>query len=403
MKIRDLYSAILEAVGAVVNEDDLISITRPEDEPVPLMVNDKRLAMPTDRLLNQGAFNEGTGLIAFHPICENVVLETSPVLEKLQTAMTFRLTWVMSELMRQLVAVAADPKLHKTMKIGAHGLLSALPDADDRTRNDFHKVIDSTSAMGAKKLLTLYIRKGASYEGAKVNRLGRFYPSIVDGLDQEKRTLYGVNLRKADVPAFLALMEYLLPEYKDADRYSAPSNSLVAPSFHALVKTYYKVANQLNKIIDIHADHLDQPDVLRIRTDWIEDVQDLSGYREKIPVLPGNDGAEGTKQQRSIQSPSAAPSGPAAAKAPAATSPGGRSVQDVLQALQGQTQPQGGRFQGGNRWGGGQAAQPGRPDPMDLPPWARPKEETPTRWGQQAAAPRGGSWGGDRGRGGGRL
>lgn len=380
MKIRDLYKAILEAVGAVVNDDDLISMTRPDDDPVPLMVNDKRLALPTDRLLNQGAFNPDGGVIAFHPMCENVVLDTSPVLEKLQTAMAFRLTWVLRELMAQLVAVAADPKMHKKMKIGAHGLLSAMPEADDRTRNDFTKIIESTSTMGAKKLITLYVRKGGLYEGAKVNRSARFYPVIVDGLDQEKRTLYGVNLRKADVPAFLALIEYVLPEYKDADRYAAPSNSLVAPGFHALVKTYYKVANQINKIIDVHADHLEEADSLRIRTDWFEYVQDLSPYREQIPVLPGNDGAEGTKVQRSAPAPvgSSLPGkGPVTTAAPVKKGQG-VSVMDALKALTGPPPAVAGGFQSQGRWG---TRQPTGPNPMDLPPWARPKDESIGRWG----------------------
>ena len=229
MKIRDLYKEILTAVGAVVNDDDLISMTRPDDDPIPFVVNDLRLALPSDRLLNQGAFNEGTGYIAFHPMCENVVLDPSPVFEKLQTAMAYRLTWVLRELLVQLVAVAADSKLHRKMKIGAHGLLSAMPDADKRTMTDLTKVFEGTSTTGTKRLINLYVRMGGTYEGAKVNRLGRFYPTIVDGLDVEKSTLNGVNLRKADVPAFLALIEYVLPEYK-TERYSAPSNSLIAPS-----------------------------------------------------------------------------------------------------------------------------------------------------------------------------
>lgn len=381
MKIRDLYKAILEAVGAFTDDDGLVSLTRPGADPIPFMVDKKRLAMPTAALLNKGAFNEGGSLIAFHPICENVVLETSPVLAKLETAMIFRLHTVLADLICQLATIAADHKQHKKMKVKTHGLLSAMPDADDRTRNDFIKIIEHTTAVGAKQLLKLYVRKGGTYGGEKVSRLARFFPSVVDHLNQEERKILGVSLRKADVPAFLALIEYILPDYRDADRYASPSNGLVAPTLHALLKTYYKVANQLNKIVDIHAAQLTNADALKIPVDWIDDVQDLSQYREQIPVLPGNDGEEGTKTVR--QPTATAPVAKAVSTAFGAvvgnphqiTKPqagkGGVSVEDALRATTpvrpGFQQQQPAFGVQGHRRGWAQ-----QPDPQqDLPGWAR--------------------------------
>ena len=387
MKIRDLYKAILEAVGAVVNDDGLISMTRPGDDPVPLMVKDKRLAMPTDKLLNSGAFNPDGSLIAFHPICENVVLSTSPVLQKLETAMTFRLTWVLRELIMQLTAIAADPKLHKKLKMKAHGLLSALPEADDKTLTAFTKIAETSTTIGQKKLLSLYVRQGGTYGGEKVSRLGRFYPSIIDQLDEDKRTILGVSLRKADVPMFLALIEYILPDFRDPDKYAAPSNALVAPTFHALVKVYGKVANQLNKIIDIHAAQLTNVETLMIPTDWLDEVQDLTKYREIIPVLPGNDGEEGTKtvKQAPAKAPVAAATKPgtpvAAAPAASKAKPAGKgvSVDDMIRSVTPprptfgfNAQPPANTARGG--WRGQQDQD------ADLPPWAR---TAPTGWGTQ--------------------
>ncbi|WJJ54881.1 hypothetical protein [Xanthomonas phage RTH11] len=367
MKIRALYKAILEAAGAIIDDDGLISMTRPGDEPVPFMVDDKRLAMPTEALLNKGAFNPDGALIAFHPICENVVLDTGPVLSKFETAMTYRLTHVLRQLIIQLTSIAADPKQHKKLKMRAHGLLSALPEADEKTRDAFIKAMENTTITGAKKLITLYVRKGGSYGGEKVSRHARFYPHVVDLLDEAKRTLVGVTLRKADVPAFLTLIEYILPEYRDPDRYSSPSNSQVAPTFHALVKTYHKVASQLNKIVNIHADHLQDAESLLINTEWFEDVQDLSKYRELIPVLPGNDGVGGTK---AVKAPAAAPVvGQPAAKAAASGAASGRSVDDFLRNMM-PARP----VMNAGGWGGGARATgwaaASNPD-NDLPPWAR--------------------------------
>lgn len=382
MKILDLYKAVLEASGASIDEDGLVSMTRPGEDPIPFMVSEKRLALPTPKLLNAGAFNPEGNLIAFHPICENVVLDTSPVLQKLETAMTFRLTWVMRELIMQLVTVAANPKLHKKMKVREHGLLSAMPDADEKTRDLLLKVMENTTTVGQKKLLTLYVRKGGTFGGEKVSRLARFFPSIVDALDQEKRTLLGTQLRKADIPQFLALIEYLLPEYRDSDRYASPSNASVAPTFHALVKTYAKVANQFNKIIDTHANQLQDADQLKIDTSWVDDVQDLSAYREQIPVLPGNDGAEGTRTAKVAKPTVAAPTTASSSAAPSWQKPqpqattasskstGKMSVDDLIKGL---TPPRGqyGGFQANRAapsWGGQQVQN----NTADLPPWARP-------------------------------
>lgn len=387
MKIRDLYKAILTSVGGVIDEDGLVSMSRPDDEPVAFMVSNKRLAIPTEKLLNAGAFNPDGNLIAFHPICENVVLENSPVLEKLNAAMTFRLTWVMRELIRELVNIASDPKSHKKLKMKAHGLLSAMPEASERTRKDLGKVLDNTTVIGPKKLLALYVRSGGMYGGEKVSRLGRFSPSIVDALDTKERKLLGVPLLKADVPAFLALIEYILPDYQDTDRYNAPSNSLVAPTFHALVKTFHKVATQLNKIVDLHAEQLSDPALLRIPLDWIDQVQDLSPYREQIPVLPGNDGKDGTVSAKIAQpKPVATAASAAQAKAAAKVSKVGISVDDLVRGLTPQVPVNPGYgFTARpvqNAWN----ARQGGAD-TDLPPWARPATSN-TGWGggQPAAA-----------------
>lgn len=386
MKLLDLYKAILTAVGAVIDDDGLISMTRPGDDPVPFMVDEKRLAIPTNQLLDKGAFNPDGQLIAFHPICENVVLETSPVLAKLEAAMAFRLTWVMRELIMQLVSIAANPKIHKKMKVKEHALLSVLADADERTRNDFIKVMESTTVVGQKKLLSLYVRKGGIYCGDKVSKLARFFPSIVDSLDQEKRTLLGVSLRKADVPAFLALIEYILPDYRDPDKYVAPSNSMVAPSFHALVRVYAKVAQQLNRIIDVHAPQLNEVDSLKIDVDWVDSVQDLSPYRENIPVLPGNDGAEGTKTVKTplVNKSVAGFTG----QKDTSTGPRGNklaSVDDLVRALTParqhfgafqQLQQQNQRSTGRAGWATARASD------NDLPPWAR--QQPTSGWGSSS-------------------
>lgn len=201
---------------------------------------------------------------------------------------------------------------------------------------------------------------------------------------------------------FKALMEYLFPGFEDPDTYSAPSNSPVAPSFHALLKCFAKVAAQLNKIVDIHARHLTNPDQLRIDIDWREAVESLEQYRDMLPVLPGNDGKEGIKTHRARAEKAAATAAPAEELAPVRRE-GGVSVSDFLGGLRNKNQSQTG--------GWGQPANAGGLQPTgfraqqqemirrqqkleSMPDWARPPEPENSRFQQV-----GSGWGG-RGGGG---
>lgn len=413
IKPTTLFEMVLNSAGADHDENGLVSMRMIDEEPMPWKIGGKRLAIPYKELLREGAFNEDGQLIAFQPFSENVVLDTSPVLESLNNAFLHRLTTVTKELIIQLSAVAADKEKHPKMKMNAQKVLSAMPDADETMAKSFAKIMQASSTVGKNQLLSLFVRSSGTYGGEKVHRLGKFFPRVAGELDDGGHEIFGVTLRKKkDVPMFKALLEYLFPGYEDPDTYSAPSNSPVAPTFHALLKCFAKVAAQLNKIVDIHARHLNNPDSLRIDIDWREAVESLEPYRDLLPVLPGNDGKEGIKTQRVRAEKSTAAAHTAAAAAPAPVrKEGGVSVTDFLGGIRQSTQPA-----AASGWG--QPANAGGLQPMgfraqqqelirrqreleQLPDWARPEQDN-----SRFQSNTGSGWGRDNGsisRGGGRV
>lgn len=396
IKPTTLFEMVLNSAGADHDENGLVSMRMIDEEPLPWKIGGKRLAIPYKELLREGAFNEGAQLIAFQPFSENVVLDTSPVLESLNNAFLHRLTTVTKDLVIQLSAIAADTSKHPKMKMNAQKVLSAMPDADEAMAKSFAKIMQASTTTGKNQLLSLFVRSSGTYGGEKVHRLGKFFPRVASELDDGGHEIFGVTLRKKkDVPMFKALLEYLFPGFEDPDTYSAPSNSPVAPSFHALLKCFAKVAGQLNKIVDIHARHLVNPEALRIDIDWRDAIETLDQYRDMLPVLPGNDGKEGIKTHRT-RVEKAAVAAPAEEPAPVRRE-GGVSVSDFLGGIRQTNQPQAG--------GWGQPANAGGLQPTgfraqqqemmrrqqkieSLPDWCRPKEPENSRFEQNTG------WGG---------
>lgn len=383
IKPTTLFELVLSSAGAVFDDTGLVSMRLANEDPMPWKIGGKRLAIPYKQLLRDGAFNEDGQLIAFQPFGENVVLDPSPVLESLNNALLHRLTNVTKELFVQLSHVAADKDKHPKMKMNAQKVLSALPDANERTAKDFSKIMAAAGTVGKQQLLSLFVRSSGTYGGEKVNRLGKFFPRVMSELEDGGNEIFGVELRKKDVPMFKNLMEYLLPGYEDPDTYSAPSNSPVAPSFHALLKCFAKVAAQLNKIVDIHARHLENADDLRIDVSWREAIDSLEEYRDLLPVLPGNDGKEGIKTQRVRAEKTTAATSTAAAAAPVVRKEGGLSVTDFLGGMRQNSQAQVGGWGQPNNAGGlqptGFRAQQQemmrrQRELENLPDWARPQE-----------------------------
>lgn len=290
MQLVALYKQILESIGLQVEDNDYVSMDLGgEKTPCNVTIGEesKRLVLPTQAILKEGNW---TARVAFHPLCENVNLQESPVLKKLRTLINLRLNAVASVVLMELMTIAVNTDYHSKLSATASKYLSHVPDVDEKTLTALTKVLQKISTDGPHRLVNVYLRRGGQWKGNDVSRLAAVNFPILDAFDDDQLEIFGVKMRKKDKVAIGNLFNYVFPKAAEAGHYSYGSNSMIAPYFHALVRAYAKVAKQLNDVLTRYRKHIEAADELIANLDWVEMTDDLSVYRDLIPRLNGNDG-----------------------------------------------------------------------------------------------------------------
>lgn len=266
---------------------------------LPVMVEGKRLALPTQERLKSG---DWSSTVAFHPLSENLLRGESPVLKKYKAVMVVRLHMLIAELCQQLLQIGADTASHAKMSPKAQELLSRIPNVDEKSKRDMEKILEATSPDGPNRLVSIYLKRGGVLKGAKHSRLAVIsFPIMEEFENAETRTVYGVKLRKDDFKAFKNLFDYILPDADSLETYSVGSQSMVAPYFDALTQAWIKVGQRLNAVVKQHAKQLEDPDILKSDFDeWPEAFSELSKFKGHIPVLAGNDGSPATDEKTEV-------------------------------------------------------------------------------------------------------
>lgn len=296
-KLLKLYEGLLSSLDLQVDDQGLVSFAA-EDGLFPVKVGDRRLALPTEKLLRSGQWD---GLQPFHPLSEHILRGESAVLKKLRTAINIRLSTVISGLLTQLVELGADTSRHKRLSPKASELLSHLKDADPKSVAAMERILEETSPEGPNKIISIYLKRGGIFKGTRHQRVAVVSFPIYGELDTDGAgyTVFGIKLRKKDFVAFRELFLFLLPDAFDLESYSAASQSNDAPYFDSLIHAYFNVATQLNRVVKDFTKYLTMPEDLFTDLSWIELASDLSEYRNLIPALPGNEGTHDGKEDTS--------------------------------------------------------------------------------------------------------
>lgn len=298
--LLNFYTKVVNSLGLVAGENGLLSLQLDEDNKVPVSINDKRLALPTQTVLKEANWDQ---IVAFHPLAEKINRGESEVIKKTRHLINFRLSVVLSELVTQLTYIAADKNYHEKLSPQQQQLLEVLPKANAKTFESYRKIIEASSIKGKRRLVNVYLKHGGKYHGKDCARVAVGHFPVRDEFDNDDKTIFGVKLAsKKDMKGFADLFEYLLPDSGEVDAYSYGSTSMEAPYFDALMHAYIKIAKQLNKIAHLFRKHLEDADALKTDVAAFEDeLKDLSFYHDLIPTLAGNDGAVGVEEQEQAQ------------------------------------------------------------------------------------------------------
>lgn len=288
MTIAPLYKAILASMGCTVDNEGLVSMDI-SGLVVPVTVDGARLAVPTPERLR---FGDWSGTVAFHPLSENLVRGESPVLRVFKNLMVIRLHTVIHELLHQLTTLGFETHRHSSLSPKAQEFLSALPDVDKKSVEAMLEIIEAAAPDShSNRIVTMFVKRNGQYRGNRYSRVAVVSFPLLEQFEQANNgTVVGVKLRRKDFHNFQNLIQYIFPDALDMDKYSAPSSSMVAPNFDALLQAFLKLARRLNYVVETHREHLEDADSLLIDTSWEDQVGDLSSFNGQIPSLSGNEG-----------------------------------------------------------------------------------------------------------------
>lgn len=284
-KLLEVYTHVCEAIGLEVDKDGLISRRAVEDTPSrPVTIEGKRLTLPNDYYLTAENVD---GLIPFHPLSENIARGQSPVLKFLVKQCRANLTYKIVTLATQLVTIATHKEYQNRMPSVWDDFFRKVPQTDDKTEANFTKMMNEVLNLSSG-VLSLFLKNGGKIDDIEYLRMCIVNFKLIPEI--ESRTPYGVTIRKKDADVFLEIFRYVLQDIEVENAYTVGVNTDTAPYFTALMKAYGNIATALNEKIVMLA-HLDDTANEKIPTNYLKEMDALSGLRKAIPPLPGNEGA----------------------------------------------------------------------------------------------------------------
>lgn len=289
LSVSDFYGSILRSCGCTINPTTgFVHINDGTDSYPPLTINGRQLVLPTPEILRAGISADKLG---FAPAGESIVRKESPVLKRLRALVTARVTYVTDKLLEQLMTIAADHSKHPLLTPEQSEFLSVVPEVDAKTCVALGSVLDRIDNNTENCLMRIYIKPNGRIGDTVYKRLAAVSFPITDAAKQEGHKIFGVQMRKGDKKAILALFDFILPNAAVVGHWNAGSHDMAAPAFQALMLAYAGIIKQLNSVVELFDNVLDQSEIpLMSEIDWVEGIESIAKWRAAIPTLPGNDG-----------------------------------------------------------------------------------------------------------------
>lgn len=297
-KLKDLteaYKLLLASVNVVTQSDDLL-VQDIDDMKTQVMVDGRPLALPTDNIVN----NYSDSIVVFHPICENLLLGESPVLQEFRMLIMEFLNDYALNLVDSILSIAVDEQLVSELKPTQVEFMRCTAGADATSLSNWRSVMRRAGTRGsANRLLTIFLKRGAMYNGNKHKRVANVNFNILDKIEDGGSTLFGAKVRKNDLKVYNRILTKIFDKVEEEDGYSAYSDSLTAPYFESLVKAYHNVLEDLNSVSWNLRKPIEQSTArkLHVNTDFMDALSDIRKYRDVLPTMPLNDGDRNTRRE----------------------------------------------------------------------------------------------------------
>ena len=300
--INELYIPLLGAVHIYPDEKGELYLKAGETSK-PCELERKRILLPTTENLQRANDAEH---VFFHPLSENIARGDSAIYNYLKLAISLRVNYTITGLADVLVHVAGDKQLEGKLKSSQLDLVKALPKVNDKMITN---LVTSFVNMDLDKNMfyTVYNRRNGKIGNNTYNRVAvTRFPLLEQLNDPDKSPYWSAvkGMRKADIQAFQSLFQYLIPNWNVDNQYSGFSDSMEAPSFHALTTGFVTIMTRLNELCNLFADVADVRNLACSDLHVLDQaLGNLQRYANVINPLPGNTGdiAENNQQIDKLQ------------------------------------------------------------------------------------------------------
>lgn len=262
-------------------------------------VEDMPMVIPTEETIKHYSSNK----VIFHPLSENILQGESPVIKELRAMMMDHLHSLILDTADALISIALDNDLVSTLTPTQIESLKCTAGADATTLKNWKSIVRRAESRGsANRVVTIFLKRGAEIKGKTYKRAAIVNFNLYNELTEGKLQVFGVKIRKTDLNIFTKVFEQIIEDVAIVDKYSEGSESLTAPYFDVLVKTYAGILKTINSITWSLRKPIKEVKGydLHVKDDFSELFTDLMIYRDVIPPLPYNEGDRNDKREQQI-------------------------------------------------------------------------------------------------------
>ena len=289
------YRKLLGSIGVTPQSDDLL-IQSIDGIDKQVLVEGKPLALPTSDIVN----NYSDSIVLFHPLCENLLLGESPVLQEFRQLVMDFLNDLILKTIESVLCIAVDESVMAELSPTQVDFMRSTAGADLNTLKNWRAIMRRAESRGSShRVITIFLKRGSDINGEMQKRVAIVNFNIYQELTSGNLQIFGTKIRKVDAKVYTKIFEAIFENIFTIDEYSSGSNALTAPYFDALVSAYHKVLKSINSVTWNLRKPIKQVNnlELHVKDEFMELFKDLMKYRDVLPTMPLNDGDRQTRRE----------------------------------------------------------------------------------------------------------
>jgi len=305
--VNDFYVRVLESLGLTVTEDKYIKSIDPETGKAKQVstTNNIPMVLPVKEHINTCVEPNDEGEIElvkymFNPLNEDMIKGDSQSIKRLKDIINARLNYSLTAVIGMLSELI-DNKEAQT-KANTHitkFLMNLKKDLSTAIKKEvcddkYYQILgELVNKHYANKLIHIFLKKSATYNGVKYNRLVTAdLPLYQDISSHDKNDpFHDMTLRNKDITVLTHIFSYIFDDLTDESGHiKIGSEDTTSPAFIALFKFYLIVMKRFQKIAT-SLKHINEElyDAVNIKLSVdISELDDLDVYEASLAMIPSD-------------------------------------------------------------------------------------------------------------------